>query len=199
MSVRWHSIGQIRWDLLNAQGQVLVGTEASLRDGLALRAFCSGWDVATEVDLGAWGRIDVLATNGQQTLVIEAKLEARTARQIRSACNQVNGYASQVEGVPGYRRPLVVANQLDSELAEQMTSSVPVEVVSPSTMIYYLGLHGDIGRASYRLHEFGYVKANWSNWVDTMPQPDPPLVGPDVLDEFPDAETLGDLTRDKRS
>ncbi len=73
-------------------------SEADYQEALAKYLSCTGWDVEVEITFkaanGQTSRLDILATKGNHTLLIEAKKDAERAK-VNSAIHQLIRYSSK--------------------------------------------------------------------------------------------------------
>lgn len=115
------------FDNYNADGLIAFSNEGQLRDGITATAWLAGWDVATEVSASNGGRADiVLSAPGAPMVVVELKVNLRTARQFRLGFQQADGYRRSLgrtwgDGCAAY----LVAAHVDWTLAAGYTRDYP--------------------------------------------------------------------------
>jgi hypothetical protein len=102
----------------DTEGVVHYGSEADLRDALAMRWWLAGApSVQTEVKVPDCGRIDILVDFGVLRYVIEVKQQIVTPTQARQAFQQVHAYQVYLEASRGYAKAFVTAARWEPDAA----------------------------------------------------------------------------------
>lgn len=111
---------------LDSEGVVHYGSEADLRDALAMRWWLAGApSVRTEVKVPDCGRIDILVGFAQRMYVIEVKQRIVTPTQARQAFQQAHAYQSYLGSRGDLVTACVIAAQWDVAAADSALQAYP--------------------------------------------------------------------------